>query len=102
MDVDEVEGLVAQEPSQAQGGGRVMAGAAGEAEQLDFDTEIADLLDLVAHPATALGRRGIGDEIGDHQHPHQPLSVLAEVASSRLLQTFHISAAELIHTRLDP
>ena len=102
MDVDEVERLVAQQPPQAQGGGQVMAGARREGEHLDLDPEPADLLDLVAHPLTPLRRRGVGDEVGDDQHPHRPLSVPADGANGRLSLTFDIPAAELAHLRLDP
>ena len=63
MDVDEVEGLAAQEAAQAEGGGQVVAGAGGEAEQLDLDAEPANLVDLVANPATTCGAAASGTKL---------------------------------------
>ena len=76
--VDEVEGrALAQQPAQPPGRRDVLARAGREAEDLDLDLAPADLLDLVADPAAALRRAGVGLEVGDDQYAHRALSVSA-------------------------
>ena len=69
--VDEVEGrLLAEQAAQAPGRRDVLARAGREAEDLDLDPAPADLLDLVAHPAPALGGARVGHEVGDDEDAH--------------------------------
>jgi hypothetical protein len=71
MGVDEVEGRpLAEQATEAPGGRDVLAGAGGEAEYLDLHLPLADLLDLIAHPAPALGGGGVGHEVGDDEDAH--------------------------------
>jgi hypothetical protein len=68
--VDEVEVLAAQQAPQAAGRRQVLVATGRELEAHRLDPATLELVDLVAHPAAALGRAGVRDEIGHDQHAH--------------------------------
>ncbi len=71
--VDEVEALAPQQRPQSPRRRDVLVAAGGEAEDVDLDAALANLVDLVPDPAPALRRRVVGLEVGDDEdtHPRQ-------------------------------
>jgi hypothetical protein len=68
--VDEVEARRAQQLSQPPRRRDVLGAARREAEDVDLDPELAQLVDLVADPAPALRRPLVGLEVGDDEDAH--------------------------------